>query len=557
MLSDDEFDSDEYNELEDTQSGSDDDSTSSEEEEDDENESSSEDDSLLDSSGWKQVGNLPSPPPPFTFIATDGIDYAYDDDAGELEFFESFMDNEIIDVIVVETNRLAQQLLTGAPERKKKEWYPTTRHEIKVFLAIVMLQSIVHKPTYQLYWSKHPLLHTPIFGKLMSFRRFSNIKKYLHFSNNEEYDEATHSCPKLNKIWPMYKKIVDKCKNMYTPEKDVTIDESLMLYKGRVGWVQYIPLKRARFGIKYFMLCESKSGYVWDFIIYTGKTTVYDDAYKHLPVSSKVVMTLMKPLLNKGYCLTIDNFYSSPDLAEMLVANETDVYGTIRLTRKHMPDDISKEKLKKGEIISYSRGKLTAMRWKDKKDVSLLSTIHNAAMVEVEKRDVLEMKPKAVMDYNNTMGGVDRVDQHLADYPTPRKRGKRYYKKIFFHILDLTVWNAYCLYKKSGGNKKPLQFRIQLIDKLLQENQPRLTSPKAGRPGRTPPLARLTERHFPDIIPATEKKKSPTRVCVVCSQKRDANGKKIQRESRYFCPDCNVGLCVAPCFKIYHTSQDF
>ena len=110
MLSDDEFDSDEYNELEDTQSGSDDDSTSSEEEEDDENESSSEDDSLLDSSGWKQVGNLPSPPPPFTFIATDGIDYAYDDDAGELEFFESFMDNEIIDVIVVETNRLAQQL---------------------------------------------------------------------------------------------------------------------------------------------------------------------------------------------------------------------------------------------------------------------------------------------------------------------------------------------------------------------------------------------------------------------------------------------------------------
>ena len=110
---------------------------------------------------------------------------------------------------------------------------------------------------------------------------------------------------------------------MYTPEQYVTIDESLMLYKGRLGWVQYIPLKRARFGIKYFMLCKSSSGYVWDFIIYTGKSTVFDNAYKDLPVSSKVVLTLMKPLLNKGYCLTVDNFYSSPDLAEALVANMT------------------------------------------------------------------------------------------------------------------------------------------------------------------------------------------------------------------------------------------
>ena len=72
-----------------------------------------------------------------------------------------------------------------------------------------------------------------------------------------------------------------------------------------------------------------------------------------------------------------------------------------------MPVDISKDKLKRGDTVSYSRGKLTAIRWKDKKDVSLLSTIHNAEMVEVERRGVTTEKPKAVMDYNNTMGGVD------------------------------------------------------------------------------------------------------------------------------------------------------
>ncbi|KAH7941737.1 hypothetical protein HPB49_016662 [Dermacentor silvarum] len=38
-----------------------------------------------------------------------------------------------------------------------------------------------------------------------------------------------------------------------------------------------------------------------------------------------------------------------------------------------------------------------------------------------------------VRDYNHTMGGVDKSDQMLSDYPVPRKRQKIYYKKIFRH----------------------------------------------------------------------------------------------------------------------------
>ena len=91
-------------------------------------------------------------------------------------------------------------------------------------------------------------------------------------------------------------------------ERDVTIDESLMLYKGRLGWIQYIPSKRARFGIKFYLLCESKSDYVYDMIIYTGKGKRMNKKYEHLPIFSLIVMTLLEPLLGKGYCLTTDKF---------------------------------------------------------------------------------------------------------------------------------------------------------------------------------------------------------------------------------------------------------
>lgn len=315
-----------------------------------------------------------------------------------------------------------------------------------------------------------------------------------------------------------------------------------------------MPGKRARFGIKFFVLCESKSGYVWSSVIYTGKGTALDSEFEEMPMSSQVVMSLMKPLLDKGYCLTTDNFYTSPELAELLVSRSTDMYGTLRKTRRGVPPALKGKKLKKGEVAAFSKGKLMAIQWKDKKDVTLLSSVHNCAMKSVVKRGKRKDKPVVVVDYNDTMGGVDRVDQHLADYPIPRKRGKKYYKKIFFHLLELSIWNSFVLYNKTGGRKTHLDFRLGLIEQLIETYHPNVVSPRAGRPPAMPHPRRLTERHFPEVIPPTEKKSNPTKQCFICCRKRDARGKKLRRETRYYCPNCEVCLCITPCFRVYHTS---
>jgi len=79
---------------------------------------------------------------------------------------------------------------------------------------------------------------------------------------------------------------------------------------------------------------------------------------------------------------------------------------------------------------------------------------------------------------------------------------------------------------------------------------------KAGRP-RSSGILRLTERHFPSFVPPTPKKETPTRYCAVCCAKRDSKGKRKRKESHYMCNSCNVGLCAAPCFEIYHTKENF
>ena len=90
-----------------------------------------------------------------------------------------------------------------------------------------------------------------------------------------------------------------------------------------------------------------------------------------------------------------------------MVSKNTDIYGIVILHKKNLPIGMKQEKLQKGEVSAYSRGKLLAFKWKDKKDVLLLSSIYSAHLVDVETRTGSVSKPKVVMNYNNTMGGVN------------------------------------------------------------------------------------------------------------------------------------------------------
>jgi hypothetical protein len=90
-----------------------------------------------------------------------------------------------------------------------------------------------------------------------------------------------------------------------------------------------ISSKCARFCIKSFELCEAKCGHVWNFIIYIGQDTVFDESLKDEPYGSKVFLQLMIPLLNEGYHVIMDNWFSTTDLFHKLCSKQTDAMGTL------------------------------------------------------------------------------------------------------------------------------------------------------------------------------------------------------------------------------------
>ena len=100
------------------------------------------------------------------------------------------------------------------------------------------------------------------------------------------------------------------------------------------------------------------------------------------------------------------------------------------------------EKLKKGEFSFRGNENMLAIRYQDKKEIYMLSTMHKADTVNVRRRnrrkDNIIQKPKVIDDYNQKMGGVDKNDAIIGNYSCIRKSCK-WYVKIFFHCPEEAI----------------------------------------------------------------------------------------------------------------------
>ncbi|XP_012941584.1 uncharacterized protein LOC106012625 [Aplysia californica] len=155
----------------------------------------------------------------------------------------------LLNIFVTQTNKYAQEFISSStlkPASCFRQWTETNIHEMRTFLVLLLLMGIVKTPDLNSHWK------------------------------------------------------------VFQPGENIAIDESLLLRKGRLVFKQYIPLKRATFGIKSILLFNN-SGYTSRFRVYTGKdeyTTDIDDPpppdTQHLGRSGQEVFYLMLPLLNKG-----------------------------------------------------------------------------------------------------------------------------------------------------------------------------------------------------------------------------------------------------------------
>lgn len=183
-------------------------------------------------------------------------------------------------------------------------------------------------------------------------------------------------------------------------------------------------------------------------------------------------MELMGPFLDFGRCLIVDNWYSSVGLAEKLLERNTHLVGTLNARRTGNPINVVQKKLKKGELYAeQSLSKVMVLKWKDKRDLLLISTKHDDSTTTVNTRGGTVQKPKVVIDYNNGKSYIDRSDQ-MGSYANPLRRSLKWYRKVAFDILLSTcVVNALSLFQTATTNKMSVTEFKEYIVKMLVRKQ--------------------------------------------------------------------------------------
>ena len=156
-----------------------------------------------------------------------------------------FFPCDLFETLAVWTNKRVNILVDtyGYPQYLN-DWNSVTPNEIRKFFGICLFIGIVKKPSISDYWSTDELYSSPFFARseclprdrFLSIFRMVRFCDYANLDNNDKFAKARPFCTIVRRL----------CMESYLPEQNISVDEKLMKYRGRVFNRMYIPSKRAR-----------------------------------------------------------------------------------------------------------------------------------------------------------------------------------------------------------------------------------------------------------------------------------------------------------------------
>lgn len=484
-----------------------------------------------------------------------------------LAYFRCFFSDDIISLLLEQTNLYAAQ-------NKQKNWVDVSAEEMQAFFGMLVLMGVHPLPNIDLYWSTDPLFCVREIADVMTSKRFKIILRNLHLNDNTKMPKRGEpEYDKLYKIRPVVNYMNTAFQKGAKNSTSQSIDECMVKFKGRSTLKQYMPNKPVKRGFKIWARCDSDTGYLYEFDVYTGKKGNETE----FGLGAAVVNSLCKALIDEKMDhvhVAFDNFFSSTELMQRLFENNIYSTATVRSNKTNLPKTLKKliakkgkqsaQKMTKGDYKWRINKNVAFFTWMDTKLVNILSTAYHPKKKVTCKRTQKDGSrqeiscPLGVVEYTKRMGGVDRFDQKRGTYPVAR-RSRRWWMRIFYFLIDAAITNAHILYsRRVQYPMNNLQFRTTLGRNLIGNftsrkkrvsnlpsfvnKKPRIESRQKAKYG-LPDDLRLTDvgSHLPGPL-------ATFRRCRACSSKENSKKSKIQ------CIRCEVPLCAVPCFAEFHSA---
>lgn len=236
-----------------------------------------------------------------------------------------------------------------------------------------------------------------IFRSIMTAKRFKQISRAIRFddyANRRQMRSSDRFAP-IRDFWDKWSAKLPLCFNPYAY---VTVDEQLLAFRGRCKFRMYMPSKPAKYGIKFWILADNKTGYVWKIQPYLGRSDL--NAAPEKQQGKRVVLDLVAGL--KGHNVTIDNFFTSYELAEELLRRKLTMVGTMRQNKACIPPEMKMCKnvpLYTSKFAFRKNATMVSYIGRKNKCTILLSTMHKTSEYVPDHPKKL---PEIIGFYNST-----------------------------------------------------------------------------------------------------------------------------------------------------------
>lgn len=251
--------------------------------------------------------------------------------------FEQFLDDEIIDMLVENTNKYAR-VAKGKPS------FQTTSGEFRLFLAILYTSGYVPLPRRRLYWDQSDDVRNNAISAAMPRNRFDKLMQRLHVADNENLPPGD----RFAKVRPLFTALNKRFLTVFPGDLNLLIDESMVPYFGRLSAKQFIRGKPIRFGFKVWSI-NTQLGYCIPLDPYQGAGI----SVSELGLGGSVVLNLVQALPADKYSLYFDNFFTNLPLLERLTSDGIQATETVRVNRIEKCPVMPVDKMKKTDSRNY------------------------------------------------------------------------------------------------------------------------------------------------------------------------------------------------------------
>lgn len=370
-----------------------------------------------------------------------------------VDCFRLFVAQEIVDMIVKFTN-------VEAERTHGMDWKNTDRLEIQAFIGLLLSAGTNKQSKVNILDFWDPLFGNPIFRATMSKNRFKILQKFIRFDDKASRSERRNKdkFAPIREVWDLFNINLRKT---YIPSENLTIDEQLIPFSGRVSFKIYMPSKPDKYGMKLWWICDNATSYPLHGIPYLGReghSRIYN-------LSKNIVEKLCEPYFGTNRNVTFDNFFTSKPLAESLLINGMTVVGTLRKNKPYIPKNFlpNKDRPLESNFFGF-RKNMTLVSYVPKKNraVILLSTKHSDNNIMTTNKNKSEIN----IFYNQTKGGVDTLDQMAHTY-TVRRKTNRWPMAYFHNLIDVGGIAAQVVWKKTNVSSSHNMTRKEFLRSII------------------------------------------------------------------------------------------